>query len=56
MKDPKDTMTPELLPTMTKAQRFRAKQIAAGRRQFAYWLTEKEAARIQGIIDALRGK
>ena len=56
MKDPKDTKTAELLPTPTKAQRFRAKQLAAGRRQYAYWLTEKEATRIQGILDALRGK
>lgn len=54
MKDPKDTKTAELLPTLTKAQRFRAKQIAEGRRQYAYWLTENEARILKDYIERMR--
>ena len=56
MKDPADNKTKDLIePPKTKAQRFREKQIAAGLRQFAYWLTESEAQAVRGCIERLRG-
>jgi hypothetical protein len=55
MRDPDDTQTAELLPpAMTKAQRFRAKQIANGMRQYAYWLTPDEAKKVQASIKRMR--
>lgn len=52
MKDPIDTRTPDLLaPTMTKQQRFRAKQLAAGRRQYSFWLNSMEVAAVRGFIE-----
>lgn len=56
MKDPADNKTQDLIePPKTKAQRFREKQVAAGLRQFAYWLTESEAQAVRDYIDKLRG-
>lgn len=54
MKDPVDNKTRDLLQPTTKAQRFRERQIAAGYRQYAYWLTENEARIIKDYIERMR--
>jgi hypothetical protein len=51
MKDPVDTRTPDLLKTTTKQQRFREKQMAAGKRQYSFWLTHIEAIAVKGFIE-----
>ena len=57
MKAPADTKTPDLvlLDPLTKAQRFRARQIEQGRRQFAFWLTEDENEKVKSLIKKMRG-
>jgi hypothetical protein len=55
MRDPTDKKTPDMLnENMTKAQRYRAKQLALGFRQYAYWLTEVEEPRVRMYIAKLR--
>ena len=56
MKDSNDKKTGDLLTIKTKAQRFREKQLAAGMRQFSFWLTEEEAAMVKNLIESARGK
>lgn len=56
MKDEKDEATKELTLPVTKAERFRANKLAAGLRQFSFWLTEHESKEVKAFIDALRGK
>jgi hypothetical protein len=55
MKDSSDKKTGDLLAVKTKAQRFREKQLAAGMRQFSFWLTEEEAAKVKQFIESIRG-
>ena len=50
MKDAKDHATADLLETKNKAQRFREKQAAAGLRQYAFWLSEEDAAAVKKYI------
>lgn len=58
MKDSKDSKTLDLL-TSSGAKRqaaYAARMRAAGRKQFAFWLTEKEAADVRHFIEKLRGE
>jgi len=53
MKDPADNKTLDLIQKpQTKAQRFKAKQAAAGLRQYSFWLNPAEAAAVKGFIEA----
>lgn len=55
MKDEKDKRTGDLLKPMTKMERYRLKQAAAGLRQYAFWLTEGEAKAVRDYIERIKG-
>lgn len=51
MRDPADSKTADLLQTeKTKAQRFRDKQMAQGRRQFSFWLTPSQNEQVKAFV------
>ena len=56
MKDASDNKTGDLLGTKTKAQRYRERQLAAGMRQFSFWLTDKEAEQVRQFVESIRGE
>ena len=56
MKDASDNKTGDLLGTKTKAQRYRERQLAAGMRQFSFWLTDAEAETVRKFIAEQRGE
>ena len=57
MKDPADDKTAELIEKpKTKAQRFRDKQLAAGLRQYSFWLSDDENNQVKQFIQKTRSK
>jgi len=57
MKDPADDKTAELIEKpKTKAQRFRDKQLAAGLRQYSFWLSNDENNQVKQFIQKTRSK